>query len=86
VDETGEASEIVRVRLRQDAMAEVEDVAVASAGLGEDPGSLTGRCVPSAKERGRVEVALHRPARHPSPAVGERDPPVETDDVAARGR
>ena len=72
---------------REDAVAEVEDVAGPPAGRLEDGVGRTLHAVPRPEEQRRIEVPLDAAVRpDPLPALAERDPPVEADDVAAGRR
>src|SRR5919198_1797121 len=85
VDELHQAAKVVRMRVRQYAVAQVEDVARAASGAAKDV--LRGRlhALPWAEEDRRVEVALDAPVLADlRPAAVERDAPVEADHVAAR--
>ena len=85
VDELDEALEIGRIRVRQDAVAEVEDVAGPSAGAprGSSIDADSTRSNGPSSERG-IEVPLHAAlAADPLPALVERDAPVEADHVAS---
>ena len=72
----------VRVGLRQDPVAEVEDVAVAPARALEHVERRGLEPVPRREQRGGIEVALHAPLADELPALVERDAPVEPDHVA----
>src|SRR4051812_1995792 len=86
VHELAQAAEHGRIGLRQDAVAEVEDVPRAAAGLAEHVLCGLLDALPGAEEHGRVEVALDAAVRPDLvPAAREADPPVEADHVAAGG-
>ena len=72
MDEVDEASQVVRVGLGQDAVAEVEDVARPAARPREDPAGLLGDGVARAEQESRVEVALDGAVGDQRPALVER--------------
>src|SRR5882672_2566399 len=73
------------VRLREHAVAEIEDVARAPTGTGEDVADLTGTLRRGREQRRRLEIALDRATPpHAGPSGVQRNPPVDADDVAAR--
>src|SRR5581483_11827496 len=87
VDEVDETAKDVGVGLGVDAVPQVEDVARPSPRGGEDRPGLGLDLRPRPQEEPRVEVALDGSIlADPPPAVGEVDPPVEADDVAAGHR
>ena len=75
----------VRVRLREHAVAEVEDVARAPVRARQDVERLALDDVPGGRERRRIEVALHGAVPDEAPSLVEREAPVEADHVAACG-
>ena len=79
-------AEVVGVGAREDAVPQVEDVAGPPVVLGEDPAGRLLDALPGPQEQHRVQVPLDGPVADEPPALGQRDPPVEADDVAARGR
>src|SRR5437899_3089333 len=74
--------QVLERRLRQHSMAEVEDVAAASAGPPENlAGSLLDHLTRRQQDR-RVEVALDSaPDADPPPALVEGHPPIQADQV-----
>ena len=84
VDQGRHLLEDARVGLRQDAVAQVEDVAGLAAGGPQHPAGLRRGHLPGAQAQGGIEVALHGEARpHPAPGLVEGHPPVDPDDGAA---
>ena len=83
MDEVDEATQIVGIGRRENAVAKIEDMAGAAGGLVQDPAGLIRGRLEWAEEQGRIEVALDGTVGHERPTVGEPDPPVEPDDVAA---
>ena len=81
--ERGEPRQRVGVDRREDAVAEVEDVARTAGGAVEDVERLRLDDLPWSEQHGRIEVALHGAVGHLRPAGVERDAPVEPDHVAA---
>src|ERR1041384_7302635 len=63
------------VRLRKDAVAEIEDVARTSAGAGEDVANLTGPFRRGSEQGDGLEVALDRSLAGAAPAGIQRTPP-----------
>src|SRR3989442_3554026 len=61
LDELHQAAQVGRVGLRQDAVAEVEDVTGAPGGAAQDVPSPLLDPLPRAEQQGRVEVALDAP-------------------------
>src|SRR6476661_2680043 len=82
--ERGELGEHAGIRLREHAVAEIEDVPAAVARALEHVERGSFDALPRAEEHRRVEVALHRGRE--LPAELERDAPVESDHVAAGAR
>src|SRR4051812_31376158 len=84
VNELDQPREVGGIGVRKDAVAEVEDGAVAASDEVENP--VRRGCDPleGAEEKRRVEVPLYAALRSDDlPAAVDRDPPVETDDVTA---
>ena len=86
VDEVDEVCQLVGIRAGQHAVAEVEDVSGPPRVLAEDPAGAFLDPFPGPEEEGRVEIALDGSLADEAPALGQRDPPVEADDVAAGRR
>ena len=84
MDEIDEPAQHLRVRIGEDAVAEVEDVTRPPGGFVEDglrpgPGGL-----PASDRTGRIEVALNAAVvTDPPPGVGQRDAVIEPDDLSA---
>ena len=83
VDQFDQASELVGVGGGQDAMAKVEDVAVAS-GHGQHGPGLFGQDGPGGEAGGGVEVSLYAyPGTDPAAGLVQRYPPVDAYHVGA---
>src|SRR3954470_17761446 len=86
VDERAQPSENGGVGLREDAVAEVEEVPGAARGSGEHVERRRLDPLPGAEEDGGIEIPLHAALEADLvPAAVEVDPPVEADHVAAGG-
>src|SRR3989442_223387 len=72
--------------LGQDAVAEVEDVAGAAGGAPQHVARPLEQHVARPEQQRRIEVALDRAVADVAPRPVQRDPPVDADDVAPRGR
>ena len=86
VHQVDQPPELVRVGRRQHAVAQVEHVARAAAVLVEDPARGLLDAVPRAQQQHRVKVPLDGASADQPAALGQRDPPVEPDDVATGRR
>ncbi len=85
MNDLDEGPDVVDGCLRQDAVAEVEDMAGASAGLCQDPSGLAGDLPWRGEQDDRIEVPLDGdPVTEPIPGPVQVDPPVQADDRAAR--
>ncbi len=77
---------IINRRLREDAVAEVEDVAGAAGGLSENFGGAAADFGAVGEKHAGVEVALHGAVEADgAPGVVEANAPVDADDGAADG-
>jgi len=81
-----EEADVLDRRVRQDAVAEVEDVPGATGSLVEDLLGLASQVVTGSEERGRVEVALDGAiGADCRPGVGQCDTPVDADHIGTGG-
>ena len=80
-----EPREDVRVRLGQDSVAEVEDVAGTACRAAEHVECFALDDFPRREEDGRIEVPLDGALGRVRPALVEGDPPVEAESVAPGG-
>src|ERR1700738_3179622 len=71
-------------RLRQNTVAEIEDMAGPSAGAVENQSCAPPNFGDLSEQRNRIEIALNRDAiAEPRPRLRKIDAPVEADNVAA---
>src|SRR5208337_150604 len=83
-DEIAERFHIVHRSFRKNAVAEIEDVAGASAGLAQNVLGPRSKFLPIGEEEHRIEIALHCAFEtEASPSLVERNAPVEADDFSA---
>src|SRR5919197_2244149 len=71
---------------RQDAMAEVEDVAGSSCGALQNVADLSGSFRGGSEQRDGFQVALDGSRTDALPGGIQRNPPIDADDVTAGGR
>src|SRR5437588_12989060 len=84
VDSLDQQLQVLQGRLRQHAVAEVEDVAGTAAGPPEDVLSALADELGGSQQDGRVEVALHAASVADAfPAAVQRHPPVQGAQVRA---
>src|SRR5580658_10405186 len=81
VDEFGEAAEMVARRLREHAVAEVEDVSGPAGREREDLPRLAFDDIERREHHPGIEVALDAEVADPAPRLIERQAPVDADDV-----
>ncbi len=82
LDELRQARDCVRIGLRKDPVAEVEDVADACARARKDVECGRLEAVLRPEQRRRIEVALDPSVPDELPTLVERNAPVEPDHVA----
>ena len=77
----------IRIRLRPDAVSQIEDVPGTAAGLIEHPSGVLPQVLRRGEERRRVEVALHGlPRPQLSPHLTQRRAPVDADHIDPKVR
>src|ERR1700680_3372932 len=81
MDIVDEARDGIRIRIRPDAVAEIEDVSGKGTGVGEHSVHLRSQVRWQCKERGGIKIALNGLGAQDLPGSAERGPPVHSNHI-----